>query len=88
MEILKPAKAGTLESSDIYITVYPNDGQGINIKLESIVMKQFGRLIKKVITETLGDLDVVNADVVAVDKGALDCTIRARVEAAALRSSK
>ncbi len=87
MKILKPAKAGTLESSDIYITVYPNDGEGINIKLESIVMKQFGSQIKKVITETLGELDVENVDVVAVDKGALDCTIKARVEAAVRRSS-
>jgi citrate lyase subunit gamma (acyl carrier protein) len=87
MEILKPAKAGTLESSDMYITVYPNDGEGINIKLESVVIKQFGSQIKKVITETLGELDVENVDVVAVDKGALDCTIKARVEAAVRRSS-
>jgi citrate lyase subunit gamma (acyl carrier protein) len=88
MELLKPAKAGTLESSDIYITLYPNDGQGINIKLESIVMKQFGNQIKKVISESLRELNVENADIVAVDKGALDCTIKARVEAAARRSSK
>ncbi len=88
MELLKPAKAGTLESSDIYITLYPNDGQGINIKLESIVMKQFGSQIKKVISESLRELNVENADIVAVDKGALDCTIKARVEAAARRSSK
>lgn len=88
MELMKPAKAGTLESSDIYITLYPNKAEGVNIKLESIVMKQYGRQIKKVIRETLGDLDIENADVVAVDKGALDCTIRARVEAAARRSSK
>jgi citrate lyase subunit gamma (acyl carrier protein) len=87
MEILKPAKAGTLESSDMYITVYPNDGEGINIKLESVVIKQFGSQIKKVIAETLGELDVENVDVVAVDKGALDCTIKARVEAAVRRSS-
>ena len=87
MKILKPAKAGTLESSDMYITVYPNDGEGINIKLESVVIKQFGSQIKKVITETLGELDVENVDVVAVDKGALDCTIKARVEAAVRRSS-
>ncbi|SHI98752.1 citrate lyase subunit gamma (acyl carrier protein) [Dethiosulfatibacter aminovorans DSM 17477] len=88
MEILKPAKAGTLESSDIYITIYPNESEGINIKLESIVMKQFGSQIKRVITKTLEEMGVENADVIAVDKGALDCTIQARVEAAAIRSSK
>lgn len=88
MKILKPAKAGTLESCDIYITLYPNDSQGINIKLESIVMKQYGKQIKKVITDTLGELGVDDADIVAVDKGALDCTIQARVEAAVLRGIK
>lgn len=88
MKILKPAKAGTLESSDIYITIYPNESEGINIKLESIVMKQFGSQIKRVITKTLEEMGVEHADVIAVDKGALDCTIQARVEAAAIRSSK
>ena len=87
MKILKPAKAGTLESSDIYITIYPTVNDGISIKLESIVMKQYGDQIRNIISETLEGLEVKHADVVAVDKGALDCTIMARVEAAARRAS-
>ena len=37
--------------------------------------------------ETLERLDVTNAKVTVVDKGALDCTIKARVECAVYRSN-
>lgn len=37
MEILKPAMAGTLESSDAQVTVEPGDGK-IQLSLESSVM--------------------------------------------------
>lgn len=85
MRIQKPAKAGTMESSDIYVMVQPNEC-GIEINLESIVMKQFGDKIEKVIKETLEDLKVENALVVAKDRGALDYTIRARIETAIKRA--
>ena len=80
MEIKKVAKAGTLESNDIYIMVMPNDEGGIELDLESIVMKQFGDEIRKTILNTLSDLGVKKAIVKAQDKGALDYTIKARVE--------
>lgn len=85
MKIVKPAKAGTMESSDIYIMVQPS-GSGIEINIESIVIKQFGKQIEKTIRETLDKLQVENALVVAKDRGALDYTIRARVEAAIKRA--
>ena len=86
MEILKPAVAGTLESSDCMVTVVPGQGQ-INLDLNSSVMRQFGPQIRKVIAETLERLDVNNVNIRVVDKGALDCTIKARVEAAVYRSN-
>ena len=43
--------------------------------------------IKAVIFETLEGLGITDARVEAVDKGALDCTIRARVTAAAVRAT-
>ena len=43
--------------------------------------------IKSLINETLQELGVDNAVVTAKDKGALDCTIRARVTAAAVRAT-
>lgn len=86
MEITKVAKAGTLESNDIFIMVSPNDNGTIDIELESIVMKQFGEQIMKVIEETLKDLGVKSITVKAQDKGALDYTIKARVETAIARA--
>ena len=51
-------------------------------------MQQFGRQIEKVIRETLAELGVESALVDAVDKGALDCTVRARTAAAAYRAAE
>ena len=85
MEILKPAAAGTLESSDAQVTVEPGEN-GIELSLTSSVMNQYGRQIKATVLETLDRLDVTAARVTVVDKGALDCTLKARVECAVLRS--
>lgn len=92
MKIIKEAIAGTLESCDIQILLASNeDGgsgedEGIEIELKSSVEKQFGKQIRKVIMETLKKLEIDNVKVVAIDKGALDCTIKARVECAAYRA--
>jgi citrate lyase subunit gamma (acyl carrier protein) len=61
---------------------------GIQIDLESDVKKQFGDQINAVITETLKKFDIDNVKVKAVDKGALDCVIKARTIAAAQRALK
>ena len=61
--------------------------KGLEIELQSSVAAQFGRQIKEVIKDTLEGLGVNDAYVKAVDKGALDCTIRARVTAAAVRAT-
>ena len=84
MEILKSAAAGTLESSDCMVTVEP--GEGIQLDLSSSVMNQYGRQIKAAVLETLERLGVQNANVTVVDKGALECTLKARVECAVFRS--
>ncbi|MCI9534087.1 MAG: citrate lyase acyl carrier protein [Lachnospiraceae bacterium] len=86
MEIKKAAMAGTLESSDAQVTVEPGDGQ-IELSIESSVIHQFGKQIRAVVLETLGRLDVESAKVTVVDKGALDCTLKARVECAVYRSN-
>ncbi len=85
MEIKKPAVAGTLESSDCQVTVEPGDGK-IDFSLESVVAHQFGNEIRKVTMETLEHLGVDNVRISIVDKGALDCTIKARIEGAVFRS--
>ncbi len=85
MDVLKPAIAGTLESSDAQVTVEPGEG-GIELALTSSVMNQYGRQIKATVLETLERLGVKSARVTVVDKGALDCTLKARVECAVFRS--
>ena len=85
MEIIKPAMAGTLESSDAQVTVEPGNGS-VELTLESAVIHQFGNQIRKVILETLKNLGVDNVKITVVDKGALDCTLKARVEGAVFRS--
>lgn len=85
MEIKQVGLAGTLESSDIMITLEPGAG-ALEIELDSTVEKQYGREIRRVIGETLAELGIAAARVTAVDKGALDCAIRARVRTAAYRA--
>jgi citrate lyase subunit gamma (acyl carrier protein) len=87
MKLLNNSIAGTLESSDIQIIIEPKNEAGIEVELKSSVEKQFGRQIRKVIKETLENLKVESARVIATDKGALDCTIKARVQAAAFRAA-
>lgn len=85
MEIVAAAMAGTLESSDAQVTVEPADG--LEVRLSSSVMSQYGRQIRQVVADTLARLEVTGAKVTVIDKGALDCTLKARVEAAALRGA-
>ena len=86
MKIAAKATAGTMESSDVQVTVEPVSS-GVKLELSSSVMEQYGRQIREVVLETLSRLGVESANVVVVDKGALDCTIRARVECAVFRAS-
>ena len=85
MEIKKVALAGTLESSDVQVTVELSD-KGVNLSLESSVMNQYGQQIKDTVLETLDRLGIKNIKINVIDKGALDCTIKARVECAVLRA--
>lgn len=87
MEIIKVGVAGTLESSDVSITIEPNTNNGIEINLKSSVEKQFGEQIIDVIKNTLLELDIEDAIVTANDKGALDCVIKSRVQTAAYRAA-
>lgn len=86
MIIEKAAMAGTMESSDCMVTVEPGD-KGIELELSSSVFRQFGNQIERVIRETLERLEVEQIRITVVDKGALDCTIKARVECAVYRSA-
>lgn len=85
MELKHEAIAGTLESSDAQVTVVPAKGR--TLKIESSVMEQYGDQIEKVVNETLDKLGVENAEVIVRDKGALDCTIKSRIQTAVFRAT-
>jgi citrate lyase subunit gamma (acyl carrier protein) len=87
MKITQPAFAGTLESSDLQVRIAPNPAGGIEIWLDSSVEKQFGKAIEALIRDVLIKMDVESAVLEIEDKGALDCVIKARVQAAVIRSS-
>ena len=87
MEVNNLGVAGTLESSDILISIEQNENKGIEIQLKSTVENQFGGQIRKVIMDTLEQMGVTDAIIRANDKGALDCTVQARVMTAVSRAS-
>ena len=88
MKLITTGNAGTMESNDIMITVEPSDEGGVQVELTSSVYQQFGKQIITVIRETAADYGVENALITAVDKGALDCTVRARVATALTRAAE
>ena len=87
MKIICAASAGTLESSDAYVEIEPTTS-GNAIQIESVVMEQFGDAIEQAVREVLREQSVDNASVRIIDRGALDCVIRARVETALLRGGE
>jgi citrate lyase subunit gamma (acyl carrier protein) len=72
--------AGSLESSDCLITISKSDT--LDIIIESVVFKQFGDDILEVIKTTLKEHKIEKLNVLCQDKGALDYTIKSRLETA------
>jgi len=84
-EVLKKAWAGTMESSDVYVEIEPAE-KGVTIDLQSVVQAQFGASIEAAVRDVVAACGVENAYVKVMDRGALECVLRARVETAVLRS--
>ncbi|WP_456295853.1 citrate lyase acyl carrier protein [Vibrio sp. AK197] len=88
MKIIQPAFAGTLESSDLQVRIAPNPDGAIDIALDSSVQKQFGTAIEQLVRDVLSNMGVESAVLEIEDKGALDCVIKARVQAAVMRAAE
>ncbi|MDD7306081.1 MAG: citrate lyase acyl carrier protein [Peptoniphilaceae bacterium] len=84
MQINNMATAGSLQSNDCFITIKP--AKQIEIELESPVKFEFGDQIIELVKKTLRDKNIVGANVKIEDRGALDCTIEARLITAIRRS--
>ncbi len=78
---------GTLESSDIQISIMPNPGKGLEVQLQSVVKTQYGEAILATMNEVLESFGITDAIVDAVDRGALDWVIRSRMQAACCRAT-
>ena len=84
MKIVKKGQAGTMQSSDLMVTVEPADT--LTIEIQSTVKKQFEHLIRARLEQVLGKLGVASGKISVSDRGALDYAIEARLEAALQRA--
>lgn len=85
MQILNVYTAGTMESNDVMVTIGPGD-RGIEIELSSPVERQYGDQIRQAVQQVLTEYSIRRAHVRLVDRGALDCTLRARLKTAIFRA--
>ena len=82
-----PAQAGTFESSDVIVLIEPlPDKSGRKIEISSSVMQQFGESFTKIVIDLLDQFEMTDIHLIAKDKGALEPTIKARLETAIKRS--
>ena len=84
MKIVKKGQAGTMQSSDLMVTVEPADA--LTNEIESTVKKQFEHLIRAKLEQVLTKLSVTSGKISVSDRGALDYAIEARLEAALQRA--
>jgi citrate lyase subunit gamma (acyl carrier protein) len=77
------ASAGTLESSDCLVTVILS---GNAIEYEGANCSIFGGRTKKIAREIMEKYSVENASIHIQDQGALEVTLRARIETAIARA--
>jgi citrate lyase subunit gamma (acyl carrier protein) len=86
MKIRKQAVAGTMQSSDLTVTVEP--APSLDIQIESTVKQQFEPLIRAAVERAVARLGVSAVRVQVSDRGALDYAIEARVETALRRAAE
>jgi len=89
-KLMKPkiaAQSGTFESSDVIILIEPlPDNSGRKLEISSTVMQQYGNSFKRIVIEMLDQYEMTDIHLIAKDKGALEPTIKARLETAIKRS--
>lgn len=84
MDIIKPAQAGTMQSSDLMIFIQP--AEELTVEIESTVKQQFEHLIREQIETVLQQNEVTSGTIRINDRGALDYAIIARLEAGLKRA--
>lgn len=85
MAEFRTAMAGSLESNDALVVLREQAAEEPVIEVHSSVERQFGRQIRESVADVLARFALRFVHVSIQDRGAYDCTIRARVEGAILR---
>jgi citrate lyase subunit gamma (acyl carrier protein) len=81
------AQSGTFESSDVIFLIEPlSENSGRKLEISSTVMQQFGANFNRIVIEMLDQYEMTDIHLIAKDKGALEPTIKARLETAIKRS--
>jgi citrate lyase subunit gamma (acyl carrier protein) len=62
------------------------DNSGRKLEITSTVMQQFGASFNRIVEDILNRYDMTDIHLIAKDKGALEPTIKARLETAIKRS--
>lgn len=88
LKLKKAAVAGTVESSDVQVSIAPNPAGGRVVELESVVKMQFGDSILATVTRVLNTFGVQDAIVNLNDKGAIDAVIESRMQTAICRAAE
>ncbi|MCF0151213.1 MAG: citrate lyase acyl carrier protein [Firmicutes bacterium] len=80
-KIIKMAQVGNVDqNADCVIVIEPSEN-GNEILLESLVKAQYGDAIIASAQDELKKYDITNAKLTITDRGAIDCVLRARLEA-------
>lgn len=87
LQVKKAAIAGTLESSDVQISIEPA-AAGIDIALDSVVKLQYGDAILETVRAVIEKFQLTNARITINDKGAIDAVIRARMHSVICRATE
>ncbi len=82
MNISETTKAGRQGKADIELAISPGEGGNIRVELKSSVERLFGNHIRSYCSRYLNDRGITSCIVTALDDGALDFVIKARLEAA------
>ncbi len=89
MNGVKNSVAGSLESSDVLVTVGSRGGGGkTNSTWRASSSNSSGRVSASVVEEVVAASGIKGAAVRIQDRGALECTLRARLETALERALK
>ena len=82
--IVRTASAGTLESSDCLVTLSP--AESIEIDYSGANKKLFQKRTDRIARDVLAEYSAGNARIHIQDQGALEVTLRARIETALERA--